>query len=144
MKKLDNDLKTAMLARDTKRMMVIRMLKTDVKNREVELMRSLEEPEILEIIQKSIKSRTQSMEMYREGGREDLATAEEQEISILKEYLPAPLSEAELLEAVKASIAELEASSMKDMGRVISAIKDKYGIRVDGKQLSVAVKQELS
>ncbi len=144
MEKLSADLKAAMLARDTKRVMVLRMLKTDVKNREVELMRALEESEVLDLIQKSIKSRTQSMDMYREGGREDLAAVEELEIAILKEYLPAQLTESELIDAVHAAIVELSAEGMKDMGKVIAAIKEQYGIRVDGKQLSFAVKQELS
>lgn len=144
MEKIQNDLKQAMLAKDTKRVMVLRMLKTDIKNREVELMRALEEAEILDIIQKTIKSRSQALEMYREGGREDLVENEAQEIIILKQYLPAQLEEEELRAAVQSAIIELHAEGAKDMGKVIAALKEKYGIRVDAKQLSQMAKQELS
>ncbi len=133
-----------MLARDSKRVMVLRMLKTDIKNREVELMRPLEEPEILDIIQKTIKSRMQAIEMYRESQRMDLVEADEQEIEILKQYLPQQLGSEELLREVVDTIASLNASGMKDMGKVIGAVKEKHGIRVDAKELSLIVKQELS
>lgn len=120
------------------------MLKTDIKNREVELMRPLEEPEILDIIQKTIKSRMQAIEMYRESQRMDLVEADEQEIEILKQYLPQQLGSEELLREVVDTIASLNASGMKDMGKVIGAVKEKHGIRVDAKELSLIVKQELS
>jgi len=133
-----------MLDKDSRRVMVLRMLKTDIKNREVELMRALEADEILDLIQKTIKMRTQAWEMYHEEGRNDLAEIEAAEIAILKEYLPQPLDEDELLHVVQTEIALLNAQGMKDMGKVIAAVKEKYGLRIDGKQLSIVVKTELN
>lgn len=142
--RISADLTKAMKTGDKDRLMVLRYLKTEIKKLEVELIRSLSENEILELIQRSIKSRQQAMDMYKEGGREDLASQEEKEIGILKQYLPAGLSAEELASAIGEAIRELDASGMKDMGRVIGHLKQKYGTRVDGKALSDAVRLRLS
>ncbi|NCU27416.1 GatB/YqeY domain-containing protein [Candidatus Nomurabacteria bacterium] len=142
--RISTDIKNAMRSGDKERLMVLRSLKTDIKNREIELIRQLEEPEVMEMIQKAIKSRAQALEMYRQGEREDLAAIEEREIEISKEYLPTELTPDEVSLAVREAIAHLEAASMKDMGKVIGYVKEKYGLRVDGKILSTVVKQELT
>ncbi|MDD2331858.1 MAG: GatB/YqeY domain-containing protein [Candidatus Cloacimonetes bacterium] len=142
--RISADLTKAMKTGDKDRLMVLRYLKTEIKKLEVELIRSLSENEILELILRSIKSRQQAMDMYKEGGREDLASQEEKEIGILKQYLPAGLSAEELASAIGEAIRELDASGMKDMGRVIGHLKQKYGTRVDGKALSDAVRLRLS
>lgn len=142
--RISADLTKAMKTGDKDRLMVLRYLKTEIKKLEVELIRSLSENEILELIQRPIKSRQQAMDMYKEGGREDLASQEEKEIGILKQYLPAGLSAEELASAIGEAIRELDASGMKDMGRVIGHLKQKYGTRVDGKALSDAVRLRLS
>ena len=142
--KISDELKAAMIAKDQNRVMVLRMLKTDIKKREVELMRSLEDGEILELIQKTIKSLSASVEMYLDGGRQDLADNELAGIEVLKSFLPVPLCEEELAAAIQATITALDASGMKDMGKVITAMKEAYGLRVDGKALSIAVKAALS
>ncbi|PKN77750.1 MAG: glutamyl-tRNA amidotransferase [Candidatus Cloacimonetes bacterium HGW-Cloacimonetes-1] len=142
--RISTDIKNAMRSGDKERLMVLRSLKTDIKNREIELIRQLEEPEVMEMIQKAIKSRAQALEMYRQGEREDLAAIEEREIEILKEYLPTELTPEEVSLAVREAITHLEAASMKDMGKVIGYVKEQYGLRVDGKILSTVVKQELT
>lgn len=137
--RISADLKAAMIARDNGKVMALRMLKTDIKNREVELMRSLEEHEVLDLIQKTIKSLSTSVEMYLQGGRQDLADAENANIEVLKQYLPTALSATELQDAVQACILDLNAEGMKDMGKVIGKLKEMYGLRVDGKALSLSL-----
>ena len=134
-------------AKDAVRLTVLRLLKTAVKNRLVDLRRpggSLSDEEMLDVIIKEGKQRQDSIEQYRAANRADLADKEAAELKILQEYLPKALSPEELTAVIETIVAELQAAGPKDMGRVISAIMGSYKGRVDGKALSEAVKQRLA
>lgn len=134
-------------AKDAVRLTVLRLLKTAVKNRLVDLRRpggSLSDEEMLDVIIKEGKQRQDSIEQYRAANRADLANKEAAELKILQEYLPKALSQEELTAVIETTVAELQAAGPKDMGRVISAIMGSYKGRVDGKALSEAVKQRLA
>lgn len=141
--RLEKDFVTALKAKKTEEVAVLRMLRAAAKNKQVELRRELEESEILDVLAKQVKQRQESIEQFAAAGRTDLAAAEERELLILRNYLPAPLSSGELEEAVEAAITELQAVGMKDMGRVMSAILSKHAGRVDGKELSALVRVRL-
>jgi uncharacterized protein len=140
MAKLDErimaDLKRAMLDKNEVARDVLRMVKTDLGRREAELGRPLDEGEALDVLQKAVKAREDSVQQYEEGGRADLADRERQEITIIRGYLPEPMTDAEAREAVRSVITELGASSKKDMGRVMKAVLDRHRGRIDGKLAS--------
>ena len=143
---IEKDYILAYKAKDSVRLTVLRLLKTAVKNRLVELKRpggSLADEEMLDIIIKEGKQRQDSIDQFTAAGRTDLADKEAAELVILKEYLPKPLSAEELAALIDATVAEVGATSPKDMGKVISAIMAGYKGRVDGKALSEAVKKRL-
>lgn len=133
--KLDADLKKAMLEKDDTAKNAIRMAKSDVLLREVDQGRSLTDEEVVAILQKNVKSRRDSIDAFRAGGREEAAKAEEAEIAILERYLPAALGEPETRAAIEALIAELGLTSKKDMGRLIKELKAKHE-GVDGRTAS--------
>lgn len=141
---LDIDLKTAQKAKDKVRLSVIRMLKAVIKNREVEKREELTEQELLQAVNSQVKSRRESIEEYKKGNREDLVKKEEEELIILKEYLPEELSEDELKEMIEAAVSEAEASGPKDMGKVMKILTAKTTGRADGKVVSGMVKEKLS
>ncbi len=142
--RLEKDYVAAYKAKDADRLSVLRLLKTAVKNRQVELMRAPGDEEVLDILAKQAKQRVESIDQFSKAGRTDLIEKEERELAILKGYLPAPLSDEELALAVDAAIASQAASSMKDMGRVVSAVLTEHKGRVDGKRVSSLVKARLS
>ena len=134
-------------AKDAMRLTVLRLLKTAVKNKLVDLRRpggSLSDEEMLDVIIKEGKQRQDSIEQYTAAKRADLAEKEAAELRILQEYLPKALSPEELTEIIETTVTELQAATPKDMGRVISAVMGSYKGRVDGKALSEAVKKRLS
>ena len=134
-------------ARDTLRLGVLRLLKTSVKNKLVELKRpggSLSDAEMLDVIIKEGKQRQDSIEQFKAANRPDLADKESAELSILQDYLPKALSAEELDAVIAATISELKATSPRDMGRVIAAIMAAHKGQVDGKALSEAVKARLT
>ena len=134
-------------AKDAVRLTVLRLLKTAAKNKLVDLRRpggSLSDEEMLDVIIKEGKQRQDSIEQYTAANRADLAEKEAAELRILQEYLPKALSPEELAEIIETTVAELQAATPKDMGRVISAVMGSYKGRVDGKALSEAVKKRLS
>ncbi|MBS6829845.1 MAG: GatB/YqeY domain-containing protein [Desulfovibrio sp.] len=134
-------------AKDAVRLTVLRLLKTAVKNKLVDLRRpggSLSDEEMLDVIIKEGKQRQDSIEQYTAAKRADLAEKEAAELRILQEYLPKALSPEELTEIIETTVTELQAATPKDMGRVISAVMGAYKGRVDGKALSEAVKKRLS
>lgn len=134
----------AMRARDQARLGPLRMAKAALMNREVEKGRALEEAEAQQVIASLIKQRHDSIEQFRKGGREELATKEEAEIQVLEAYLPPPVDAAEIERAVQEAIAETGASSAKDMGRVMKAVMPKFaGRSVDGKQVNELVRRML-
>ena len=134
-------------AKDTLRLGVLRLLKTSVKNKLVELKRpggSLSDAEMLDVIIKEGKQRQDSIEQFTAANRPDLADKEAAELSILQDYLPKALSPEELDAVIGATISELHATSPRDMGRVIAAIMAAHKGQVDGKALSEAVRARLT
>ncbi|PLX81593.1 MAG: glutamyl-tRNA amidotransferase [Desulfuromonas sp.] len=140
---LSDALKTAMKAKDTLRLSVVRGIRTAIKNKEIELGKSLSDEEIISILSTLAKQRRESATAFREGDREELAAKEEAELAILQEYLPQQLSEEELRGLVKAAIAETGASGMRDMGQVMKALMPKTTGRADGKLVSQLVRELL-
>jgi uncharacterized protein YqeY len=142
--RLDEDLKSAMRAKDSLRMNTIRGLKSAVKYREIELMKPLDDAGILGVASTEIKRRRDSVEQYRAGNRPDLADKEEAEILLLQDYLPQQLTAAELEAKVDEVIARVGAKGPKDMGVVMKALLPDVQGRADGKVVSELVKQRLA
>ena len=142
--RIEEGLKVSLKQKDSIRVSVLRMLLAAIKNKEVEKLRALSEDEFYAIIKTSIKQHIESIESFKKGNRTDLAQKEEKELEILKEFLPAPLSEEELLKETEEAIKSLEAKSQKDMGKVIKFLMEKYPGRTDGKVLSGMVLKRLS
>lgn len=143
--RIQKDLTEAMKGKDELRLSVLRMVKSALKNKEVEKIRPLEDAEALSVLQTLVKQRRESVEQFTRGGRQDLANKETKEIAIIQSYLPAAPSEAELEQAISAAIAETGANSPKQMGAVIKAAKTRLeGKTVDGKVLSDRVRERLA
>jgi uncharacterized protein YqeY len=143
--RIQNDLTAAMKGKDELRLSVLRMVKSALKNKEIEKMHALDNMESLQVLQTLVKQRHESVEQFTKGGRNDLADKEKKEIAIIEEYLPAAPSDQEIHEAIEAAIAEEGADSLKQMGAVIKAARAKLaGKTVDGKALSDRVRDRLS
>lgn len=142
---INSDLTEAMKARDAERLSAIRMVKTALKLRETDLPGVVDDAEAMKVLNTLLKQRRDAAEQFRAGGREELALKEENEARIIQSYLPAAASEEDLSIAVDTAIAELGATSIKDMGAVMKAVRPKLeGKTVDGKALSDMVKTKLS
>lgn len=141
--KLQEDLKTSMKNKDTLRKSVITLIRSSIKQVEVDKRIELNDDDVIDIISKQLKQRNDSLEQFLDAGREDLVEETRSEIEVLKEYLPQQLSEEELNEIVKQTISEVEATSMKDMGKIMSVIKPKTKGRADGKLINKLVKENL-
>lgn len=141
--KLQEDLKTSMKNKDTLRKSVITLIRSSIKQVEVDKRIELNDDDIIDIISKQLKQRNDSLEQFLDAGREDLVEETRLEIEVLKEYLPQQLSEEELNEIVKQTISEVGATSMKDMGKIMSVIKPKTKGRADGKLINKLVKENL-
>jgi uncharacterized protein YqeY len=142
---INADLTQAMKARDAERLSALRMVKTALKLRETELTGGVDDSEAIKVLNTLLKQRRDAAEQFRTGGREELALKEENEARIIQTYLPASASEADISRAVDEAVAEVGASSMKDMGAVMKAVRAKLeGKTVDGKALSDLVKAKLS
>ena len=142
---VQKDMVSAMKAKDETRLSALRMAKTALKKQEVDSMKPLDEAAEMAVMNTLLKQRRESADMFRKGGREELALKEEGEISILASYLPAVPSDEELEGAVVAALAETGATSAKQMGLVIKAAQSRLaGKRVDGKALSDLIKKKLS
>jgi uncharacterized protein len=142
--RLDEDLKAAMRAKEQLRLDTIRGLKSAIKYREIEVMKSLEDAEVLGVVASEIKRRRDSVEQYRAGNRQDLVDKEEAEIVVLQAYLPAQLGEAELRAKVDEVVKRVGAQGMKDMGAVMKALLPEVQGRAEGKAVSEMVKARLS
>lgn len=141
--RLSDDMKTAMKAGDKPRLGVIRLIQAAIKQREVDERIELDDAQVLAVMEKMLKQRKDSVSQYEAANREDLAAQERFEIGVIQVYLPEPLSEAELDEAVRASIAETGAQGPRDMGKVMAALKAKVAGRADMQVLSARVKDAL-
>src|SRR3954471_6943013 len=144
---IQKDITSAMKARDEARLSTLRMVKTALKNREIEKMAPLDDKESQQVLGTLIKQRKESIEQFTKGGRQELADKEAAEIVLIESYMPKALGEQEVAATVKAAIAEMGAPTMKDMGAVMKAAMAKFsatGARVDGKVVSEIVKRELA
>src|SRR5881628_3237827 len=143
--KIQAQMADAMRSKDQLRLSVLRMMKTAVKNKEVEKMNPLDESEVIAVLNTLVKQRKDSIDQFRKGGREELAQKEEAEIRIIEEYLPAAASEQEIQQAIAQAIEETGAASMKDMGKVMKATLSRLsGKSADGARVSQLVKDKLS
>ncbi|MEZ4087450.1 MAG: GatB/YqeY domain-containing protein [Candidatus Gracilibacteria bacterium] len=141
---IQDELKKSMLAKDETRTSVLRMLKADIMKFEVSGERKeATDADILQLVQKGIKSRRDSAEQFRNGGREEQAAAEEKEIEVLMEFMPPQMDEQEILELAKAAIAETGAESKADMGKVMGALMPKVQGKADGTLVSKIVNELL-
>lgn len=142
--KITKDLTEAMKAKDTFRTSVLRMLKSALKNEEINKKSPLTDDEVLAIIKKQVKTRKDSMNEYASYNRMDLADSLQKEIDILNAYLPEELSDEELEKVITETITKLNADSVKQMGLVIKTISSEYGARCDMAKVSKIVKEKLS
>jgi hypothetical protein len=141
---INRDLTEAMKAKEAERLSALRMIKTALTLRETELPGGVDDSEAMKVLNTLLKQRRDAAEQYRAGNREDLAQKEEREAVIIQSYLPAAASQEEMSRAVELTIAEIGATSMKDMGAVMKAVRMRLeGKTVDGKALSDLVKARL-
>lgn len=142
--RLSAEIAAAMRARDQTRLAALRMAKAALINSEVQRGRALDDGEAQQVIASLIKQRRDSIEQFTAGGRPELAAKEAAEIVVLEAYLPPPLDAAEIDRAVDAAIAETDARSLKDLGRVMKAVMNRFaGRAVDGKMINERVRQKL-
>jgi uncharacterized protein YqeY len=145
--KFATELKTAMKAGDKRRVETIRMISAALKDKDIEARGSgkeVSEADILALLQKLVKSRQESAEIYEKNNRPELAAQEREEIAIITGFLPQAMNEDEVSAAIEAAIAETGAASIKDMGKVIAALKGKYAGRMDFAKASAKVKAALA
>jgi uncharacterized protein len=145
--RIQNDITAAMKARDEQRLSTLRMVKTALKNREIEKMAPLDDKESQAVLTTLIKQRKDSVEQFTKGGRQEMADKEAAEIVLIESYMPQAASENEVVAGVKAVIAEMGQPTMKDMGAVMKNAMARFtgaGMRVDGKMVSETVKKELA
>ncbi|EFD04386.1 GatB/YqeY domain-containing protein [Peptostreptococcus anaerobius] len=141
--KLQEDLKSSMKNKDTIRKSVITLVRAAIKQIEVDQRVELDDVAVMDIISKQLKQRNDSLAEFEKAGREDLIEETKSEIQVLKEYLPQQLSEEELEKIVIETIAEVGATSMKDMGKIMATIKPKTAGRADGRKINELVKKNL-
>src|SRR3981189_996380 len=144
---IQKDITTAMKAREEQRLSTLRMVKTALKNREVDKMAPLDDKESQQVLSTLIKQRKDSVEQFTKGGRQEMADKEAAEIKLIEDYLPKEAGEKEMVAGVGAAIAEMTpAPAMKDMGTVMKAAMARFaaaGMRVDGKVVSGTVQEEV-
>lgn len=136
LEKIDSDLKTAMKEKNEIKLGTLRMLKAAIKNKEIDKKQALSEPEILEIIQKQVKQRRESIAEFQKANRQDLLSKETAEIAVLEQYLPKQLTEAELKVMVQKAIQATGAKAKTDIGRIMKEVMPQIAGRADGKQVN--------
>ena len=143
---INNALKDAMKSGDKRRVSTLRLVNAEILKRETSTAArtTLTDAEILELMGKMIKQRQESLDIYEKAGRSDLATQEREEIAIISAYLPKQLSDIEAGEAISALIKELEAATLRDMGRTMTALKERFSGRMDFSRASAMVKKLLA
>jgi uncharacterized protein YqeY len=142
--RLVEEMKQAMKSNDKLRLSTIRMIRSALKNKEIELRKKLEDEDVVKVIQAMVRKGEESVEQFQIGGRMDLVEKEKKEIEILKSFLPQPLSQEEILKIIDQSIQEAQASSLKDIGKVMKSVMPKIGGKADGKLINQLVKEKLS
>ena len=141
---LEQEVKDAMLARDNERRDALRLILSSLRSAEKELLRPLSEDEELQVLQRERKKRIEAAEAYRSAGREEQAEKEENELDVLEEFMPEPLTEEELERIVDDAIAENKATSMRDLGRVMADVMPQVAGRADGSAVSQLVREKLA
>ncbi len=146
--RLSDELKLAMKAKDARAVSTLRLILAALKDRDIAargrgVTDGIEEAEIVDMMQKMVRQRRESIELYEKGNRPELARAEAEEIAIIERFLPKPLGEEEAASAIDAVLAELDAKSLKDMGRVMAALKERHAGRMDFAKAGERVKEKL-
>ncbi|OAJ70134.1 glutamyl-tRNA amidotransferase [Methylobacillus sp. MM3] len=141
--RITEDMKAAMRAKDAPRLGAIRLLQAAIKQREVDERIELDDTQVIEAIEKMLKQRRDSISQYEAANRHDLADVEKFEVAVLQSYLPQPLTEAEIVELLDKAIADTGASGVKDMGKVVAAVKPQVVGRADMGKVSGLIKARL-
>lgn len=144
LERLEADFKSALRAGDKERVSTLRMLKAAIEKKVKEKGQEVDDNGILDLLSAAAKQRKEAEEAFRKGGRSDLSAKEHRELEIIQEYMPARLSEEEIAARVDEVIAELGATSPKDMGRVMKVLMDEFKGRADGGQINQLVKERLA
>jgi uncharacterized protein YqeY len=142
--RLEDELRQAMVARDSDRRDALRLILSSLRSAEKELQRPLHDDEELQVLQRERKRRLEAAEAYRAAGRDAQADDEERELGVLEEFMPTPLSEDELEEIIDDAIAEVGATSIRDLGRVMADVMPQVSGRADGSVVSQLVREKLA
>ena len=142
--RLEDELKQAMVGRDNERRDALRLILASLRSAEKELQRPLHDDEELQVLQRERKRRMESVEAFRGAGREEQARKEEQELAVLEQFMPAPLGEDELEEIIDDVIAEVGATNLRDLGRVMADVMPQVSGRADGSFVSQLVREKLA
>jgi len=142
--RIETELREATLAREGERRDALRLIRSSLRGAEKELQRPLKDDEELQVLQRERKRRTEAAEAFRGGGREEQAAKEERELAVLEQFMPEPLSEEEIEEIVDDVIAEVGATSMRDLGRVMADVMPQVAGRADGSTVSQLVREKLA
>jgi len=141
---LNTAMKEAMRAKDSLRLNAIRLVKTAIKNKEIEARKEFDDQEVIGVLSTLVKQRRESAQVYRDSGRSDLAEKEEKELAVIQEFLPSQLGEEEIKAIIEEAVAETGAATMRDMGKVMKIVTGKTVGRADGRLVSDLVKTRLA
>lgn len=141
---ISEDMKTFMRAKDTARLGAVRLLQASIKQKEIDDRVELTDDQVLSVIQKMLKQRKDSIEAYQKADRQDLIDQEQLEIDVLSKYMPEPLNDDEVTKIIDEVISEVNATDMKDMGKVVGVLKSKISGRADMGQVSKIVREKLT
>lgn len=142
--RIQEDVKQAMRAHERERLAALRLLTAAIKQKEVDERIELGDEQVLAVLDKMAKQRRESLEQFQQAGRDDLAAKEQYELDLIQAYLPEPLSEEQLAELIQSTIAEVGATSIRDMGSVMNALRGQVQGRADMKAVSQAVRTQLA
>ena len=142
--KLVDEMKQAMKSNDKLRLSTIRMIRSAIKNKEIEQRKKLDDEGIFRVIQGMVRKSEESIEQFKAGARMDLVEKEQKEVETMKSFLPQPLSREEILKIIDQSIEETQASSLKDLGKVMKSVMPRLEGKADGKLINQLVKEKLS
>jgi len=144
LERLESDMIKAAKARDSERLGAIRFVRSQTKNRQIELRRELKDEDVVEVLSRVAKQHRESIEQFQEGGRDELVKHERRQLSVVEEYLPAQLGEQELLEILSGVIEETGAAGPRDIGMVMKTIMPRVKGRADGKIVKALVQSRLT
>jgi uncharacterized protein YqeY len=142
--RIEDELREATLARDAARRDALRLILSSLRSAEKELQRPLHDEEELQVLQRERKRRVEAADAFRAGGRDEQAENEERELAVLEEFMPEPMSEDELEQIVDNAIAEVGATSLRDLGRVMADVMPQISGRADGSAVSQLVREKLA